>query len=419
MKPIKQLLALTRLLCLFYTAALPQTGMAEGTQPAGAGGGMHEFPSLEAEIGAIFAAGDLAGLSAGIIKDGKLVWTTTRGMKDLAKKLPVNIDTIFTLGSLSKTVTGAALMHLYDKGLLQLDDDINQYLPFEIRNPQYPEEPITIRMVLTHTSSLLDNSEYVSSLYGCGDQTGLSFGDYLENTYVTGGSHYETGNFGDYRPGKSWHYTNSNYVLIAYLVERISKQTFPAYCHENLFEPLGMRDTAWLLSGAVVDNLARQYIAESEALKYPNHPRLDKTATDGKTGVCHYSWPGYPDGNLKTSVPQFANFMSMLMNGGALAGQQILKPTTVDLILAPQSVSNMVTSERWKRIDQGLTWQIRESDTEYWYSHGGGGAGISTFAFFNPRDNSGGLFFLTGDWHDKQYDRQVFDALRKHMEQLQ
>ena len=377
-----------------------------------------QFAELEMEIDSLFKIGDLVGLSTCILKDDEIIWSNTMGMADIEKNIPVTNNTLFTLASLSKTVTGTALMHLYDQGAFELDDDINEYIPFKIRNPRFPDLPITIRMVLTHTSSLKDNDEYVSSLYGCGDQTELSFEEYLKNCYDINGSNYDTLNFSDLNPGGNEDYANSNYVLVAYLVEILSHQSFSTYCHENLFAPLEMNETGWLNTELDITKLARQYISQTEAMKYPNHPRIDKTSIKGKTGVCNYSWPGYPDGSLKTSIPQFANFVIMMMNIGTFKGKQILKPETVSMILTPQNAVTPSSSPRWDKIDIGLTWFYRESKSEKYFMHTGGGTGITTMAFFNPEKKIGAIFFITGDWHDKEYDRLFFDIFRKNINKI-
>jgi CubicO group peptidase (beta-lactamase class C family) len=374
----------------------------------------NKYDSLEKSIDSLFIQGDLVGFSAGIIEGEKLVWTMTRGMADLKKGISVNINTLFVLGSLSKTVTGAALMTLYDKGKFALDDDIDLYMPFSVRNPNFPDIPITFRMLLTHTSSLYDNSKYISSLYACGDQTHISFEEYLRNCYTPEGSKYDSANFAKYKPGESWEYCNSGYVFIAYIVERISKQSFPDYCLASLFTPLEMNESGWFYNSLNIDHIAYNYISEEEAKKEQGHPSIDPETINGKNAVCHYSWPGYADGGLNTTPLQFANFMIMLMNNGHFKGEQILIPETVNLIFTPQNVQGMGSSPRYKRLDMGLTWWLRETDTEYYFSHGGGGTGITTFAFFDPNKNYGAVFFLTGDWHDKAYDREIFDLFRKH-----
>lgn len=378
----------------------------------------NKYASLEREIDSLFAQGDLVGFAAGIIEEDKMVWSMTRGMADLKQEVPVNTNTLFVLASLSKTVTGAVLMSLYDKGKFALDDDINLYLPFQVRNPKYPDIPITFRMLLAHTSSLYDNSAYISSLYACGDQTQISFKEYLVNCYTPLGSKYDSLNFADFKPGESWEYCNSGYVFIAYLVECISKKPFPEYCSENIFIPLEMNESGWLLRDLNSEKIALNYISEAEANQTPDHPSIDKETIDGKRAVCHYSWPGYSDGCLRTSIPQFANLMIMLMNNGKFKDNQILKPETVQLMLTPQNVNGMGSSPRYKRLDMGLTWWLRETETEYLFSHGGGGSGISTFAFFDHNKRYGAVFFITGDWHDKGYDRSFLDLFRKHFKNV-
>ena len=378
--------------------------------------GVYEI--LELGIDSLYSLGDLAGFSAGIIEGEKMTWSMTRGMADIKKGKPVDINTLFVLASLSKTVTGAALMTLYDKGLFALDDDINMYLPFQVRNPNFPDIPITFRMLLTHTSSLYDNNKYISSLYACGDQTHISFEEYLKNCYVPEGSNYDSRNFANYEPGEGWEYCNSGYVFVACLIEIFSKQTFPDYCRDNLFIPLEMEESGWLYADLNPEHIAVNYISEAEANKEKGHPSIDPVPVNGKNAICHYSWPGYSDGGLNTSIPQFANFMIMLMNNGMFKGKQILKSETVKLILTPQDVNGMGSSPRYKRLDMGLTWWLRETDTEYYFSHSGGGTGIATFAFFDPYKKYGAVFFITGDWHDKSYDREFFDLFRNHFTRI-
>ncbi len=371
--------------------------------------------SLENSIDSLFALGDLVGFSSCIIEGEKIVWSKTVGMADMNKDLAINANTLFTLASLSKTVTGAAFMHLYEKEKLSLDTDVNLYLPFKIANPYFPDETITLGMILTHTSSLLDNRKYISSLYGPGDQTGLSFEEYLKNCYSAEGSEYDSTNFGNYKPGDDWEYCNSNYVLIAYLIETISHMSFPDYCQENLFTDLEMNETGWLLSELDGDRIAKNYISEAEAKSDPDYTSK-VTLINGKKEVSHYSWPGYPDGCLRTSIPQFANFMIMLMNHGSFKGKQILKPETVDLILSAKNVQNMFNSTSWDRVDMGVTWWLLEKDNINYFSHGGDGSGLNTRAFFDPIKQIAIIYFLTGDYHDKGYDRTLFILLRKAVE---
>ncbi|MFC2089007.1 serine hydrolase domain-containing protein, partial [Calditrichota bacterium] len=94
----------------------------------------------------------IPGLATAIVKNNKIIWNNCYGFRDIQNNLNVNDTTAFLLASVSKTITATALMQLWEQGLFQLDDDINNYLPTDILvvNPWYPNEPITFRQLLTH-----------------------------------------------------------------------------------------------------------------------------------------------------------------------------------------------------------------------------------------------------------------------------
>ncbi len=95
-----------------------------------------------------------SSLAACIIKDNQIIWSIGYGYYDRSELKHATTDTIYNLMSISKTITGTALMQLYEQGLFELDDDVNTFLPFDLRNPNFPDDPITFRMLLSHTSSL-------------------------------------------------------------------------------------------------------------------------------------------------------------------------------------------------------------------------------------------------------------------------
>jgi len=370
-----------------------------------------QYKELENNIDSLLKPGDIVGFSACIIKNNEVVWSMVRGKADIENNIPVTPDTIFTLASLSKTVTGAALMQLFDKGSFALDDDINKYLPFKIRNPKFPDVPITFRMLLTHTSSLLDVRPYIKTLYGPGDQKAVSFGEIIKNCYKAKGKFYNADNFMKNKPGDGWMYCNSNYVLIAYLVELISKTPFPEYTKKYVFKPLEMNETGWFYADFDKARLAVQYEGDT--------PDIAK-----KQRVDPYGWPGYPDGCLKTTPYQYANFIKMLCNHGKYKGKQILKPETVSMILTPQNVKIPRFKIIPPTLDMGLTWIVTKDDSQQYFTHGGEGSGITTLAFFNPTTKTGAIMFLTGDYlketgefekNPKRYTSLLFGLFAKYL----
>ena len=111
----------------------------------------------------------IPGLAACIVKSGRVAWSKGYGWANIAKRVPMDPDrTVQNIGSISKTVVATAVMQLWEKGKFQLDDDVNERLPFAVRSPSHPDTPITYRLLLTHRSGIADSLAYRSS-YACGD----------------------------------------------------------------------------------------------------------------------------------------------------------------------------------------------------------------------------------------------------------
>jgi CubicO group peptidase (beta-lactamase class C family) len=151
------------------------------------------------------------------------------------------------IGSISKSLIATAVMQLWKKGKFQLDDDVNEFLPFNVRNAFHPDTPITFRLLLTHRSGIADSPAYRSS-YACGDPS-IPLEKWLKEYLAPGGRYYQKkANFHTWKPGKENHYSNMGFGLLGYLVERVSGESLPQYTRENIIKPLGMKKTGWLLS---------------------------------------------------------------------------------------------------------------------------------------------------------------------------
>ena len=170
----------------------------------------------------------IPGLSISIVKNENIVWEKQFGFANINDEIEVNENTMFILSSISKTITVTALMQLYKQNLFELDDDINNYLPFDIIHPIYPNTPITFKMLLSHTSGIKDNWNVMT--YYNGDSP-LSLNYYLEQYLTPGGIFFNSNlNFTDSYPGSNFLYTNNGVALIGLLVEKISDQAFNNYC---------------------------------------------------------------------------------------------------------------------------------------------------------------------------------------------
>lgn len=186
----------------------------------------------------------------------RLIWEGYYGYANIALQDSVKASTIFMLASISKTVTASALMQLWEQGRFQLDDSINAYLPFSIRNPYFPSIAITFRHLLTHSSSIRDG--YYPYYWGSDPQITLE--EYIIGNLTPEGSHYSPANFSSsYPPGALVSYCNIGASLCGYLVEIISGIPFDQYCRDSIFIPLGMTHTAWFLRDLNVSLIAHPY----------------------------------------------------------------------------------------------------------------------------------------------------------------
>lgn len=311
----------------------------------------------------------LAGAAYAGIKDKMIDREGCYGFANIEEKRLAGTDTLFTIASVSKTITGAAFLRLYEKGRFGLDDDINPYLPFVVRSPYFPDEPVTFRRLLTHTAAIRDTQAYEKSytIKQKLEESPVSLAQFLE-TYFTAQPAQKT--FFEYAPGTKFHYSNVAFGLVAYLVERISGMPFDQFCRKEVFDPLGMQNTCWFYRDAP---------QEKRAMPYKSRPVLRRFKPYG-----YYTFGTYADGALKTSVHEYSRFLITYLNGGVtLEGQIFLKPETMKEMLTCQFPNNKEKT--------GLVWFLEGQST---YQHGGGDPGVSTYVAFNPQTQKALIVFF-------------------------
>jgi CubicO group peptidase (beta-lactamase class C family) len=281
------------------------------------------------------------------------------------------------IASISKTVTATAVMQLWEDGRVNLDQDINAHLPFEVRNPHHPGESITVRQLLTHTSSIGDSALYRQS-YACGDPQ-VSLPRWIEGYLIEGGEYYRSENWHDWRPGEGWDYSNVGFGLLGYLVEAVSGVAFGDYVRTHILGPLGMTETSWYLADLdrTKHAIPYTYVADGKMqgeLVTENDGRPIEIPDEGFIPNCLYSFYNISDGLLRTSVRQLARYLSAYMNHGSLAGKRILAANTVQEMLSDQIDAALLPEETK---GQGLAWYQAKANGTGW-GHGGRDPGVST-----------------------------------------
>jgi len=305
-------------------------------------------------------------VSCCIIINDTVAWSNSYGFYDIKSNKLATTDTLYLTASVSKTVTATALMQLYENGLFNLDDDVNNYLPFSLRNPNHPEIPITFRMLLSHRSSLADDNLFwlcLSYIPGDPDIPDYPY-PWLKEYLTPNGSAYSPTIWSDSQPGDKLLYANIGYSLIGYLVELLSGQSFDQYCKDHIFTPLEMYNTSFRLKDVDISNLAVPYDFKNR--KYLPHP--------------HYGmYVIYPSACMRTSVEEYSHFVIAHMNGGKYKDVKILNETTIELMHTsyyPQG------KNKW---NYGLGWILDNTICgKEKIGHSGGWPGVQTLVSMRP-----------------------------------
>ncbi len=350
------------------------------------------FPSdaFDQKIMLLMKLAGFPSLSACIIQDDQVIWENGYGYYDLSTQKPATIDTIYILASITKTIVGTAIMQLYEQDCFALDDDVNRFLPFELRNPHFPNEPITFRMLLSHTSSLNTNTQNEYYWFNFSGDPPFDFfpEPYLKEFLLPNGRYYTSTVWSDtYHPGEQAMYANIGFDVLSYLVERISNESFLYYCEHHIFHPLEMNNTGFNLSRLPLDNVAIPY--QRFIGRYYTIDTLDFLFNE-KTPTDKYWRPRfYPAGGLYSTVSDLSHFLIAHMNDGMYHETQILKKETVELMheLQPDNESGY-----------GLSWMHSSVGPNLIATgHGGDLHGVDTWMLYNQSTNTGVIYLANGN----------------------
>jgi CubicO group peptidase (beta-lactamase class C family) len=332
-----------------------------------------QVPAIDSLISERMTREHIPGLAVAVVDSGRVIWTGTYGFAEVAARRPVTDSTPFQLASVSKPITATILLSLYAAGRFALDDDINRYLPFPVRNPAHPGVPITFRQLLIHRSSIADNRDYFRPFWSesHGDNT-MPLETFLRDYLTPNGKNYsKEKNFLPAAPGEQFRYCNTCYALLGYLAQRISGRPFEQFSREILFQPLGMNETAWFI---------RDFTSNSPAVPH-------RFAKD--TGFVAGGQNGYPDwpaGTLRSSIRDVARFLSVYVQDGSLNGKAVI-PVRVIQSMAPDDPHLGF-----------LTWFLEGTSTrEILYAHEGGDTGVRTYMGFTHRGKRGVIVLTNGE----------------------
>lgn len=337
---------------------------------------------VESKIQSLVENGNLPVLQIALISDNELIWLKTYGKE--AKE-----DVLFKIGSIEKVVTATALLQMHENGQINIDNDINDYLPFSVRNAKFPDIPITVKMLMAHRSGLEMfpyQFQWDINDMGYNRDTGivlpeivrLSKEEYIKSSLDSLGTNFNP-NIWKFEPGSKYQYSNTGYIILQYLVEQVSGQKFSEYLTENIFKKLGMKHSVF----SDIDSAANfQHSYTRKGNKNIALPFLK---------------------GMYSNADDMAKFMLAHMNKGDFNDISLLRPETIELMHKKHSHGKDLFHLSNKCPYPGYGLGIIQYGNNL-LGHGGSTVGYQGLWSFNKSDKSGYIIFtnINGLLHGKE-----------------
>jgi len=333
---------------------------------------------LELAIESEIADKDLPALSIALVDGQELVYARGFGHQDAAKKIPADMHTIYRIGSVSKLFTDIAIMQEVEAGNIDLDADIQTYLPdFNPKNPF--EKKITLRQLMSHRAGLVREPP---------------IGHYFDNTGVDLQKTVQSLNDTElvYEPELRTKYSNAGIAVVGYVLEKLTGKAFADHLQEALLEPLEMHHSAFAPNEHI-----RSHLAEATMWTYDGR---DFPAPTFELGMA-------PAGSMYATVEDLSKFMQVLFEKGNLGnGGKMLKEESLEAMWQPQY------AEEGEQAGFGLGFAISEWEAKRMIGHGGAIYGFSTEIALLPEEKLGVVVVCSRDFTNSVMDRIAAYALR-------
>lgn len=311
---------------------------------------------------------NLPGIAVAVIRDGKVAWILSIGYANLASKKPVTQETIFNVGSVSKLVSAWGFMQLTEKGLVKLDDPVDSALTrWHLPDSEFDKSKVTLNRILSHTAGLSVHG------YGGSDQGTklLSLEQSLNGKTKRNG---ETVHLIS-EPGSKWEYSGGGYTLAQLLLEEKTKHDFSSYMKQNVFLPLGMKNTSYEWTEEMLKNSATAYDELGNPIK--NRIFTEKAAA-----------------GLQTTITDLAHFAELSITRNPKQLNQVLKPKTIQLMETPVLPSS-------NEGESGLGYRFMNYEDFRTTGHTGENVGWSAGLFLDLPSKSGIIVLCNGSNGDR------------------
>ncbi len=297
--------------------------------------------TLEREIPTLMEKADIPGLSMAVIQNGEIFWSGAFGVQSRDTNEPLDEDTIFEAASLTKTITAVAALKLVERGDLDLDKTLAEYLPYPKLAGDERYKKITARHVLTHTTGL------------------PNWGNKLVR-----------------EPGKLYGYSGEGFLYLGRTIEKISGMSLDEFAKKEIFDPLGMPRTSYVWNDLYAENGA----AGHDRHGFANQKRRGTQPNGGAS--------------LLTTALDYATYLCSIMN------DQVLEPKTIDLMLTPHVRATRRRDNRDELdeyISWGFGWGIQPGNNENGFWHWGDNGDLRAYTVSYPEKKTGLVFFANSE----------------------
>lgn len=341
----------------------------------------------EDSIHAIMSRYPVVGMSVAVVKGDRIIYAESFGFKDLENQIPLTNESIFRIASISKSFTSTSLMQLVQEKKINLDEDVSKLIDFKVRNPKYPDKKITLRMMLSHTSSINDKEGYFT----------------LDSINPAKNRNW-AGCYNDYEPGSEYQYCNYNYNLAGTILEKVSGERFDHYITKHILTPLKIYG-GFNVNELDSNRFAQIYSYDTDSGKFIYSPgAYAPRKNEIEHYVMGYSTPIFsPAGGMKVSATGLARYMIMHMNKGKSGGVRILSKKS------ERTIRKSVSQKAHYGLGLLTTKKLIAGKTLV--GHTGGAYGLSSSMFFDPKEKWGIVVITNGC--DPKYDNGFNVVIRE------
>lgn len=380
--------------------------------------------SLTAELDSIQKNGQINGFAVAMVNQNGVLYEKGFGLANLKTKEKYTENTVQHIASVSKTLIGIALMKAKEMGKLNLDDPIQDYLPFKVINPNYPNETITIRQLATHTSGISDTDQYmkrawiltknqdltdVSTDYAAQrlnpSELNIPMEKYLTEYLEINGAYYQDDNYINFKPGERYNYSNIGATLCALVIEKATDQAFDSFTEENILNPLGMNSSGWSLEDVDIKKHSRLYRNDNSLLPF-------------------YTAITYPDGMFISSSSDMAKYLAELVKGYSGEGTLLSKDSYKELFTEQLEEQNFESRNAGHPYNGDYNPAIFIGHSALGYiGHSGGDAGVGTWMYFDKEKKTGRYIVINTDMGNDERAKEleyyaVWDKMNEYFDKL-